>query len=253
MGQRFRLKASVNISTFGPNVQVILRALKKYGMFLADNGSSWYLSGAPDPRWDDNELHQLGQLHGSDFEAVDESALMVDPNSGQAATTAGAPAPASIAAVEYYCAAADRYLTTTASDEISALDGGLAPGWNRTGESFEVYATAVPASSTCRFCTPAHAADTRGAAPSAGCGKIAMRFTNAWPIDTTSLDVPAQPNADGSCAAGAVPVFRVVDNRPDLNNRYTESLALRDAMLAKGWSAQGLGALGVAMCAPSAQ
>jgi hypothetical protein len=253
MGQRFRLKASVNISTFGPNVQVILRALKKYGMFLADNGSSWYLSGAPDPRWDDNELHQLGQLHGSDFEAVDESALLVDPNSGQAAAAVGAPVPPSVAAVEYYCAAADRYLTTTVSEEISALDGGLAPGWKRTGESFAVYAAAVPANSPCRFCTPARAADARGTAPTVGCGKIAMRFTNAWPIDTTSLNAPAQPNADGSCNAGAVPVFGVVDNRPDLNNRYTESLALRDAMLGKGWTAQGQGALGVAMCAPSAQ
>jgi len=254
MGQRFRLKASVNITSFGPNVQVILRALKKYGMFLADNGSSWYLSGAPDPRWDDNELHQLGQLHGSDFEAVDESALMVDPNSGQAAAAAGAPMPATVTAVEYYCTAADRYLTTTASDEIAALDGALAAGWTRTGETFAVYASAVPASTTCRFCTRVHAADTgRGATPATGCGKIAMRFTNAWPIDTASLAAPAQPNADGSCAAGAVPVFRMVDNRPDLNNRYTESLALRDAMLAKGWSAQGQGALGVAMCAPSAQ
>jgi hypothetical protein len=80
MGQRFRLKQSFDITGFGPHVQVILRALKKYGMFLADNGSAWYLSGAPDPRWDDNELHQLSQLHGSELEAVDESSLTVDPN-----------------------------------------------------------------------------------------------------------------------------------------------------------------------------
>src|SRR5258706_1426407 len=86
MGQRFRLKATVDISTFGPNVQVILRALKKYGMFLADNGSSWYISGAPDPRCSDDELHQTQQLHGSDFEAVNETSLMVDANSAQAAT-----------------------------------------------------------------------------------------------------------------------------------------------------------------------
>ena len=251
MGQRFRLKASVNIASFGPNVQIILRALKKYGMFLADNGSSWYLSGAPDPRWNDDELHQLGQLHGSDFEAVDESALMVDPNSGQAAAAAGAPGLTTVAAVEYYCAAADRYLTSTVSDEIAALDGGLAPGWIRTGAAFEVYATSVPSISTCRFCAPQRAA--RGTAPPAGCGKVAVRFTNAWPIDASLLVSPALPNADGSCTAGSVPVFRVVDNRPDLNNRYTESLATRDAMLATGWSARGFGALGVAMCAPAAQ
>jgi len=84
MGQRFRLKASVDISGFSPEVQVILRALKEYGMFLADNGAAWYISGAPDERWDNDALHGLSQLRGSDFEAVDQSALMVDPDSGEA-------------------------------------------------------------------------------------------------------------------------------------------------------------------------
>ena len=73
MGQRFRLKASFDITGFPAAVQVILRALKKYGMILADNGSSWYLSGAPDDRWDNDTLHTLAQIQGSDFEAVDES------------------------------------------------------------------------------------------------------------------------------------------------------------------------------------
>lgn len=84
MGQRFRLKASFNISTFPPEVQVILTALKTYGAILADNGSSWYISGAPDPRWNDTNLHTLQQVFGTSMEAVDESSLMVDPNSGQA-------------------------------------------------------------------------------------------------------------------------------------------------------------------------
>lgn len=84
MGQRFRLKASFDLSAFPRNVQVILVALKFYGMFVADNGSNRYISGAPDERWDNDELHVLNQVRGSDFEAVDESSLMVDPNSGQA-------------------------------------------------------------------------------------------------------------------------------------------------------------------------
>lgn len=70
MGLRVRLKASVDISGYSPTVQVILRAMKKYGMFVADNGSNWYVSGAPDPRWDDDELRALGQVKGRDFEAV---------------------------------------------------------------------------------------------------------------------------------------------------------------------------------------
>jgi hypothetical protein len=85
MGQRFRLKASFDISHFGPQTQVILKALKKYGMIVADNGSSWYISGAPDAGWDDDDLvGGLRGVHGTDFEAVDTSSLRVSPNSGQA-------------------------------------------------------------------------------------------------------------------------------------------------------------------------
>jgi hypothetical protein len=88
MGQRFRLKADFDVTGFSPEVQVILRALKKYGMILADNGSSWFISGAPDPRWDNDHLvTELREVKGSDFEAVDESYLMVDPASGQAKQT----------------------------------------------------------------------------------------------------------------------------------------------------------------------
>ena len=84
MGARFRLKASFDISGFSPENQVILRALKKYGTLLADNGSSWFISGAPDDHWNNDRLRELRRVHGSDFEAVDESSLMLDPNSGQA-------------------------------------------------------------------------------------------------------------------------------------------------------------------------
>jgi hypothetical protein len=70
MGTRVRLKSGFDISEFSPNVQVILTALKKYGMFLADNGSNWYISGAPDPRWDDDELGELKSIAGSNFEVV---------------------------------------------------------------------------------------------------------------------------------------------------------------------------------------
>ncbi len=83
MGLRVRLKSSVNISAYPPEIRVILQALKDYGMFLADNGSPWYISGAPDERWDNDMLHLMDVLRGSDFEAVDESSLMIDPDSGQ--------------------------------------------------------------------------------------------------------------------------------------------------------------------------
>jgi len=70
MGMRVRLKSTFNISTFSQNVQVILKAMKKYGMIVADNGSNWYVSGAPDMRWSDSELATLRNVKGSDFEVV---------------------------------------------------------------------------------------------------------------------------------------------------------------------------------------
>jgi hypothetical protein len=84
MGQRFRLKSSFNIASFGPQSQVLLKAMQTYGIILADNGSSWYISGVPDERWDNDDLHDLGRIPGSAFEAVDSSSLMIHPDSGQA-------------------------------------------------------------------------------------------------------------------------------------------------------------------------
>lgn len=82
MGVRARLKSDYDISGFSAENQAILTALKLYGMMLADNGSAWYISGIPDPRWDNDDLHELDVLLGSDFEFVDVSSLIVDPDSG---------------------------------------------------------------------------------------------------------------------------------------------------------------------------
>jgi len=77
MGMKVRLKASFDISSFTPAMQVILRAMKKYGMILADNGSNWYFSGAPDRRWSDDELNALKTLKGSNFEVVKMDNIVV--------------------------------------------------------------------------------------------------------------------------------------------------------------------------------
>ena len=79
MGMRVRLKADVDISTFPADDQVILTALRRYGMMLADNGSPFYLSGAPDPRWNDADINLLKRLHGSDFEVVRMVGLVAGP------------------------------------------------------------------------------------------------------------------------------------------------------------------------------
>ncbi len=91
MGARFRLKSSVNVSGYPAQIRVILVALQRYGMFLADNGSSWFINGIPDERWNNDTLQQLHAIVGNQLEAVDESSLMVSPDSAQA-RSGGAPA-----------------------------------------------------------------------------------------------------------------------------------------------------------------
>jgi hypothetical protein len=84
MGARFRLKASFDISGFSPAARVILRAMRRYGLILADNGSNWYFQGALDDRWKSRLLDELKSVPASGFEAVDVSACMVDADSAQA-------------------------------------------------------------------------------------------------------------------------------------------------------------------------
>jgi hypothetical protein len=83
MGQRFRLKAGYDISSYPPDAQVILTALKRYGMMLADCGSDWFITGAPDSRWNDDAINTLKSVPGSAFEAVDVSGLMQNPDSAE--------------------------------------------------------------------------------------------------------------------------------------------------------------------------
>jgi hypothetical protein len=80
MGMRMRLKSSFDVTRFSAANQVILNALKKYGMIMADNGSNMFLSGAPDDRWDNNDLHSLGMVTASDFEVLQMSPLYTQSN-----------------------------------------------------------------------------------------------------------------------------------------------------------------------------
>jgi hypothetical protein len=76
MGLRLRMKADYDCSSLSEEVQVICTALKTYGMFVADNGSDWYISGAPDPQWSDDNLSDLSQIPGDAFEAVETGPLI---------------------------------------------------------------------------------------------------------------------------------------------------------------------------------
>lgn len=77
MGMRVRLKGNFNVSGFPAEIQVMLNAMKKYGMIVADNGSNWFVSGAPDPRWNDDNLHTLGRVKGGDFEVLKMGTVVI--------------------------------------------------------------------------------------------------------------------------------------------------------------------------------
>jgi hypothetical protein len=92
MGARFRLSSTYDISHFSAQAQVILLAMQHYGLILADNGSNWYFSGTEDAAWPDSLLSELKTIPAAQFEAVDESSLMIDPNSAAARPSCGGTA-----------------------------------------------------------------------------------------------------------------------------------------------------------------
>jgi hypothetical protein len=99
MGLRVRLKAGVDIGGYPVQARVVLAALKRYGMILADNGSAWYLSGAPDDRWDNDQLATLSRIKGSDLEVVQmDTVYTADPTGSAPAITTFTAAPATVKA-----------------------------------------------------------------------------------------------------------------------------------------------------------
>jgi hypothetical protein len=89
MGARFRLRSDYEISGYGARARVVLRAMQRYGLILADNGSNWYFQGTRDGRWRNKLLDELKQVLASEFEAVDVSGCQIDPDSGQADCSQG--------------------------------------------------------------------------------------------------------------------------------------------------------------------
>jgi hypothetical protein len=125
MGMRMRLKASFDISSFGPQSQVILTALKNYGMIMADNGSNMYLTGAPDDRWDNNDLHALGNVPASAFEVVQMPVVYTASN----LPTGPAPAITSF----------------TASSPTISAGGSTTLNWAGSGASYYIVSPSVGA------------------------------------------------------------------------------------------------------------
>lgn len=155
MGARFRLKASFNISSFSATNQIILRALQKYGMFLADNGSAWFISGAPDARWDNSDLHLLTSIAGSNFEAVDDTTLMISADSGQALQSSAVSVtvtPPTANVVVNATQAFNAVVNNSGTQSVNWDVNGVIPGTATTGtiNSAGVYTapSSVPAPAT---------------------------------------------------------------------------------------------------------
>jgi len=161
-------------------------------------------------------------------------------------------APAgSAGVVEYYNASLDHYFVTWIGDEIAKLDGGVAiKEWVRTGSTFNTYPVAQPGTSPiCRYYIPPLLGNShffgRGTAECNATGAANPTFV----LEDPAFMHMVLPVA-GACASTTTPVYRVFSNRSDANHRYTTQRGVRDAMVAKGWLAEGDGPDLVVMCAP---
>ncbi|HTS22099.1 MAG TPA: S8 family peptidase [Casimicrobiaceae bacterium] len=155
--------------------------------------------------------------------------------------------------VEYYWAARDHYFMTANPVEIAALDASAPGGWVRTGQTFNAYAQATGFSSrVCRFYIPPAYGDSHyfSASPEE-CAAVQVAFPVLLEETTSAFFIDLPDLQTGACPSGTNPVYRLYDNRPDTNHRYTTSLDIRSQMLAKGWLPEGYGVLGVVMCAAS--
>ena len=169
-------------------------------------------------------------------------------------------AAALVDAVEYYNAPLDHYFVTAFPDEISKLDAGVFAGWQRTGQGFKVLdpATAGPPAGitpVCRFYgSPTAGLDSHfySASP-AECADVARRFAGIWlPESSNVFGVYLPDTTTGACPAGSLPIYRAWNNRTDSNHRYTSDLPTQQAMIARGYVAEGYGPTPVAMCSPQA-
>ncbi len=154
--------------------------------------------------------------------------------------------------VEYYAASLDHYFITAETVEIAVLDSGTIPGWARTGLGFAAHATATAgANPVCRFYLPPAYGDSHfySASP-AECAAVRATYPG-FVYESPAVFYESLPDAiTGACPGATIPVYRVWDRRADTNHRYTIDRAVRDAMVARGWVAEGYGPDAVIMCAP---
>lgn len=153
--------------------------------------------------------------------------------------------------VEYYHAGLDHYFVTADAGELAALDDGHVKGWKRTGQTMGVAAAPYDAAgAVCRFYLPPASGDSHFYSASAQeCADVGAKFPS-FVLESEAVFAAALPDrATGACATGMLPVYRLWNARADSNHRYTADPAIRAAMIARGYVAEGYGAEGVAFCA----
>lgn len=149
MGARFRLKAGFDLSPYGADTKVVLRAMQRHGLIVADNGSDWYFTGTSEPGWDTDLLDELKRIPAAAFEAVDSSSLMADPDSGR---VAAAPATTTTTAAPTTTTAAPT--TTTAPAPTTTRPPATRPSTSTTTTTTAPTTTSAP-SSTATTALPA--------------------------------------------------------------------------------------------------
>jgi uncharacterized delta-60 repeat protein len=153
--------------------------------------------------------------------------------------------------IEYFNASLDHYFITNFVDDMNALDSGHFAGWSRTGYTFNASNGSDGLAPVCRFYIPPPYGDSHFfSASSAECAAVASRFPQFVLETPSAMKVGLPDPATGLCSAPtSMPVYRVWNNRPDTNHRYTTDPNVRDSMVAMGWIAEGYGPAAVAMCA----
>lgn len=149
--------------------------------------------------------------------------------------------------VEYYDAAQDHYFITADLNEVALLDAGHFPGWLRTGQKFLSYVPFGPPASTltpvCRFYgLPEAGLDSHFFTDNANeCAFVQQHWSYAWQLETLNAFYVTPLNSTiNACPPSTVPLFRLYNNRPDVNHRYTTYEGIRDAMVSKGWINEGI-------------
>lgn len=167
--------------------------------------------------------------------------------------TGGAlPAGARVDVIEYYNAGFDHYFISSLTPDIVANDTGANAGWTRTGRVFSAFASARAGSSpVCRFYIPPQLGDSHfySASP-AECAEVRAKFPTFTLEAADVMHAYLPDGITGACPASSIPVYRVWNKRADSNHRYTTDLGVRNAMVARGYVAEGYGPDGVALCSP---